>query len=253
MHDEAACEVAHTLFEQPAARSPDPMAHRRIDEQHPRRREQQHETEPCALRIGADDQRWRDDREGHLEHEEYGLGDRAGLALGGDAIEEGLVEPTPETIGRSAITERNRVTHEVPQQRHQAGDGHALAEHREHVLRLHKAAIEQRQRRQGHQQHERSGGEDPGGVARIGLGKGGGRGEKRKHKASGRSAAGSEDGHGGLRFHRLARRCLLIRRAAGKLTGQAGVACGRAFERPIIERNWSHMPKDQSEKGAGEA
>ena len=58
----------------PAA-APNPMRHRHIDEEQPQHREQQHRAEPHALGKGADDQRRRDDGEGHLEHEEHGLGD----------------------------------------------------------------------------------------------------------------------------------------------------------------------------------
>jgi len=172
------------------------VAHRRVDQQQPRRREDEDVGEPGALGISPDDQRRRDDGERHLEHEEHGFGDRSGLALRRDAVEERLVEAAPESVARPAIAERDGVADEKPEQRHQAGDDDALRQHGEHVLRLHQAAVKQGQRRQGHQQHKRGGGQNPGRVAGVGLGEGRGSGQQGDGKASDRSAAGFKDGHG---------------------------------------------------------
>ena len=74
MHHETSGEIQHPLGHEPAA-APNPMGDRHIDKDQQQRREQEHRGEPHALGEGADDQRRRDDGEGRLEHEEYGLGD----------------------------------------------------------------------------------------------------------------------------------------------------------------------------------
>ena len=198
VHHKAASEIAHALLEQPAARSPDPVGDRRIDQQHPERGEDQHGRKSGSFGIGADDQRRGDDGERHLEHDEDGLGQRPGLARRGDPVEEGLAEPAPEGVAVAAIAERDRVAGNDPEHRHQAGDHHALAEHRQDVLRLHEAAIEQRQRGQRHSQDKGSGGQHPGCVAGIGFGKGGRGDGERAQQRGGRPAAGLQDGHGVL-------------------------------------------------------
>ena len=52
------------------------MRHGDIDQKEPEQGEQHDRAKAHALDKGADDQRGRDDGEGHLEHEEYGLGER---------------------------------------------------------------------------------------------------------------------------------------------------------------------------------
>ena len=71
-------------------------------------------------------------------------------------------------LRRAAVGERQRVAHGQPQQRDDAGDGEALHEDGEHVLGAHQAGVEQRETGQGHEQHQRRGGDDPGGVAGVG-------------------------------------------------------------------------------------
>ena len=56
MDHDAAGEIQHAHAGQPAA-APDPVSHRYIDDEQPKRRDQQNRGEPDALDIGSDDQR----------------------------------------------------------------------------------------------------------------------------------------------------------------------------------------------------
>ena len=51
--------------------------------------------------------------------------------------------------------EGQAVADRPPEQRDQAGDAHALRHDREHVLAAHEAAVEERETRQRHEQHQR--------------------------------------------------------------------------------------------------
>jgi hypothetical protein len=68
---------------------------------------------------------------------------------------------------RAAGAEAEAIKPDHPQQRDDAGDGKALHQHRQHVLGAHQSAVEQRESRQRHEQHQRGGAEQPGGVAAI--------------------------------------------------------------------------------------
>jgi hypothetical protein len=74
-----------------------------------------------------------------------------------------------------------------PDEAHQRGDRHALHQHREQVLRLNQAAIEQGEARQGHEQDECRRRQDPGRVTRIGRHVG--KGRRRKCRAQQREHA----------------------------------------------------------------
>ena len=78
VHHDAAGEIHHAESGQPAA-APHPVRHRHVHQQQPQRAEN-HSTAEKRMRsaIAADDQRRRDDGEGHLEHGEQGFGDGAG-------------------------------------------------------------------------------------------------------------------------------------------------------------------------------
>jgi hypothetical protein len=124
MHHESASEIEHTFLRQPTS-APDPMRHGHVDDHKPERGEQQHGAEAHALGKGADDQRGRDDGEGHLKHEEDGLGDGGvrpcGLAR--NAAQQHLLQipkPGPSTAKGQAIGEGE------PHHRHHAGNGETL-------------------------------------------------------------------------------------------------------------------------------
>ena len=101
MHHDATGKVAHADFTQNAAigqdaAAPDPMYHRRIAQQHPKAREDQHEAKAHAFHIGADDQGRGDDGKGHLEGKEQHLGQGARQAVGIDAVQKRLAQPAPQ-------------------------------------------------------------------------------------------------------------------------------------------------------------
>ena len=108
---------------------------------------------------GAADQRAGDDREGHLigaeQHFRDGLGE--GLTVS---------RPMPRRkIGREVADQRavaakgEAIADDEPEQRDDGRGREALRHGRENIFLAHHAGIEQRQPRQGHQQHQ-SGGEN---------------------------------------------------------------------------------------------
>ena len=72
-----------------------------------------------------------------------------------------------------AIAKGEAVDTNKPQHRGQAGNGEAVHQHRKHVLGAHQAAIEQRQARQGHEEDQRRGRQNPGRVGTVNLRLGG--------------------------------------------------------------------------------
>ena len=97
---------------------------------------------------------------------------RDGLGELMDAVER---QPAQEDAAQAADDgaarrEGEAVADDQPEHRDQAGDGEALHDRGEHVLLAHHAAVEQRQARNGHHQHERRRGQHPGGVAGVELG-----------------------------------------------------------------------------------
>ena len=159
---------------------PNHVGDREIDYRHPEQNEQHNGRETNALGEGADDQGRGDAGESHLERHIDVFGDddavREGRGRGihVDALQERLVEPADEGVERAAVGEGERVAVEHPQHRHERHDHEDLSEDRQHVLRADEAAVEQRQPRDGHHQHQGGGDEHPGGVALIGNRRGGG-------------------------------------------------------------------------------
>ena len=194
MHDQAAGEVLHAECLQPAA-APHPVGHRRVDEYRPKGAEHDHRRELDPLHEGADDQRRRDDGEGHLEHEENGLGDIAAKRVHADAGKEGFPETAYPGIGRTAVTEGKAVGDDQPQHRNETADRETLHQGREHVARAYQATVKQRQTRHRHEQHQRGGGQNPGAVPgvdlrrRAALGQGFGPGN-RGHESNGANQDG---------------------------------------------------------------
>ena len=160
---------------------PDHVGDRAVDQQQPQRQEQRHGGELHALHQRADDQRGRDRREGHLEADVDQLGnvgaDREGrgLRVRRHAGQERLGEAADER--RRAAREGEAVADDGPQDGHDADRVEHPHQHREHVLGAHQAAVEQREARNGHQQHEHRGRQHPGGVALV-DGRLGGRGRR---------------------------------------------------------------------------
>jgi hypothetical protein len=165
VHHRSTRVVAETHVGEPAA-APHPMCHGQIDDHEPQRAEQQHRAESDALRECADDQCRRDDREGELEHHEHGLRYRAADGADFYPAQPGFRQ-TPDEI--PAFGERDGVAEDQPKHGYDAAQREALHQHREHVAAADEAAVEQREPRQGHHQHERRRRKQPRGVARIGL------------------------------------------------------------------------------------
>ena len=70
--DDAARKVDRSVVGgEPAA--PDPVGDRRVTKQHPQGGEGHEEAVADALHVGTDDERRRDDHEGHLEREEQSI------------------------------------------------------------------------------------------------------------------------------------------------------------------------------------
>jgi len=160
VNDRAAGKIEHAGFGQETA-APDPVGHRRIDEERPQAHEPQHGRELHALGKGTGDQGRGDDGEGHLEHREDIFGNRARNAVDRYAVVHELAESAHEGIEWAAIGEGNRVSDDEPDHGHQCRDGEALHDGGQHVLAAHHAAIEQGQTGNGHHQHQSGGGQHP--------------------------------------------------------------------------------------------
>ncbi|MNZ66102.1 hypothetical protein D3C78_843140 [compost metagenome] len=177
VHHGAAGEVEHApVPHQAAVAGPDHVRDRCIHQGEPDAHEDQHRGELHPLGEGTDDQRRGDDREGHLEGDEYRLGEqrrRRGQARRRHASQEGFGQAADEgievdyTLLHTGGIERQAIAVNHPQHTDQAGDRKALHHYREHVLGTHHTAVEQGQARDGHEQHQGCGGQHPGGVAGV--------------------------------------------------------------------------------------
>ncbi|MNP31557.1 hypothetical protein D3C76_1246830 [compost metagenome] len=177
MHHGAAGEVEHApVPHQATVAAPDHVGNRCVDQGEPDGHEDQHRRELHTLGKGTDDQRRGDDREGHLEGDEYRFREqrrRRGQARRGHAGEERLGQTANEgievdyTLLHTGGIERQAIAVNHPQHTDQAGDRKALHHYREHVLGTHHTAVEQGQARDGHEQHQGCGGQHPGGVAGV--------------------------------------------------------------------------------------
>ncbi len=149
---------------------PDHVRDRVIDDCRPQDDEQHQRPELHALRKAADDQRWRDAGEGHLEDDVsifrnidlVGEGRGEGRRI--DALQERLAQAADEL---SAAGKGHGIAPTDPHQRGDADDRKDLHQNREHVLRSHEAAVEQRKARHGHHQDQRGAGQHPRRVALV--------------------------------------------------------------------------------------
>ena len=100
------------------------------------------------------------------KHHEHRFGDRA-LAGVADvhALQEEARHAADIGVHAAAVGEGERVADHHPQHGDEAGDGEALHDGGEHVLLAHHAAVEQRQARDGHHQHQSGGCQHPRRVA----------------------------------------------------------------------------------------
>jgi hypothetical protein len=135
-----------------------------VHQHQPQRAEPQHDAEADALGVAADDQRRRDHCERQLEHEEDRLGQRPDGGRPVHPGEQHAVEAADPRLRTAAVTERQGIARDEPQQRGDACDCEALDQHRQRVLAAHEAAVEQRQPGQRHQQHQRRRRQHPRGI-----------------------------------------------------------------------------------------
>ena len=161
MHDRAAGEVERgdtvppwqAAVEQPAL-APDHVGQRAVDDQQPEDREEQHRAELHALGVRAADQRRRDDREhaaGRPSRSCAGWSAAYSHGASPTSSKEREAESADEWV---AVVERQAVADDRPDD---ADDGHqdeALHHRRQDVLAADQAAVEQRQARAGHHQHQ---------------------------------------------------------------------------------------------------
>ena len=190
MDDDAAGEIHDPHLGEPAT-APHPVGHRRVDDDQPDGAEEQHGRERHPLRIGADDQRRGDDREGHLKREEHRLRDRTRKRVRPDSRQEGLAEAAYDRVCAAAIAEGQAIANGQPDDRRDAADRKTMHQDGEHAVRSHEPAIEQREPRQRHEQNQRRGRQYPrriaaaqfvGGHARCGPKQQNGR-QQRRHTA----------------------------------------------------------------------
>jgi hypothetical protein len=165
---------------------------RAVDQNEPDRDEGQVGPETHALGEGPDHQRGRDDGEHALEDHEDVLGDGSPECFGRDAGEAELAEATDEGV---PLGEGQAVSEQDPEHSDDTGGDQALHQDAENVLGPDQPAVEERQARNRHHQHQGRAGHHPGGVAgteRV-LRPGGLR--QQKHRQGGgkgrREAAGS--------------------------------------------------------------
>ena len=160
----AAGEVAKTDLGEPAA-TPHPMRHREVNQHDPGSDEYQQGGKPHALGNATHEQRRCDDREGQLEHDEYGFGIRAAQRIHADPAEPGLGQAAD--VAADAVAERKAVAADHPNERNQTSDGEALHDDREHVAISDQPRIKERQTGQCHEQHQRGGCQHPCSVAGV--------------------------------------------------------------------------------------
>ena len=160
MHHQAAREIHHAEIGQPAA-APHPVGDRRIDDDDPERAEQEDGGEFHALGIGSDDQRRRDDGEGHLKHEKGGFGYVAAHAVEADAVEKDLAEAPDHRVDRAAIPEGEAVDEKQPKNGNRAAYREDVHQDRDHVLGADEARVKQGKAKHRHEQDQGGGGEHP--------------------------------------------------------------------------------------------
>ena len=148
VHHDAAGEVESAHLPEEAARAPDPVRHRVVDDGGPQHGEEQERAEPHALREGPDDERRGDDREHHLvDHEELV---RDGGRVVGVGRQPHPVQPGPAQPADDAPVvgpERQAVAERHPLQTDDRDEHQALHHDGQHVLAPHQPAVEEGQTR----------------------------------------------------------------------------------------------------------
>ncbi len=209
MHYGTTGEIERALLEQPARGRrgfisrrrisesvragpvPDHMRDRQIGESKPQRHEQQHRREFDPLRKRTHDQAGGDGGEGQLEGDVNVLRNHHALAEGrrGRVGVHPGQEQTREAAEKGVtLGEGDAIAVEHPQHADQAKRDEHLHQHREHVLGAHQAAVEKRESRDGHQNHQHCGNDHPRSVALVG--------HRRRRRRSRRCGRGRNCGRG---------------------------------------------------------
>ena len=176
MHDRAAGEVDRLDL---GGRVPDAVHHavgaphhvgqREVDDEHPQHDEGHDGRVLHALGDRADDQGRRDDREHQLVHREHVLRHPVRRsrrsARSRRPCKNANCRAPEDAAERAALAEHEAVADQPPQDGDDAGAAEALRHDRQDVLATHEAAVEQRQARQRHEEHQRGRGHHPGVVA----------------------------------------------------------------------------------------
>ena len=149
---------------------PDHVRDRVVGQKRPADAEDDQRPELDAFRKGPDDQRRRDAGEGHLEDHEGVFRDvdvvREGRGIGaGSHARQHRLGQTAD-VGRPA-GEGEAVADRHPHDRADRHDHQDLHQQRQHVLGADKPAVEQRQGRNGHHQHQDRADQHPGRVALV--------------------------------------------------------------------------------------
>ncbi|EMP78607.1 PilL protein [Burkholderia pseudomallei MSHR1043] len=256
VHDRAAREVEHAVRRQPARRLPDHVRDRHVDDQRPQRHEDEHRREFHPVGERAADERRRDDRERHLVDEVDRFRDRRREMADGERrrlVAVDVVHPGQEHAREAADEavarrEREAVADHRPEDRDQRGDREALHHGREHVLLADHAAVEEREARDRHEQHERGRREHPRGVARVDLrridrerrGRRGGRGGGRSRRGGGRGRGRRRGGCG-----RCGGRGRCGRGGAGRRVGSRCGRCGGGSRRRVVGHRGADAARKQ--------
>jgi len=147
---------------QETAFSPDHVRQGGVYHQKPERQEEGRSAEFHALRRRAGNQRRGDNRKHELVNHESRLRNGPGIVrvrFRADAAEECVRKIAND---RTAAAKRQAVPDQSPQDRDQSHHGEALHHDRQRILAAHETAVEERQSRSGHHQHQRRADEHPG-------------------------------------------------------------------------------------------
>ena len=129
MHHCSTGEIAEAARIEPAVGRPNPVRHRKIDDEGPGNRKQQHRRKAHTLGETTDDQRRRDDCERQLEHRKHAVRNRAVDCVDTGVRKKGVRETANESAG-SGVAEGHRVTDREPQDADRATDRETLHQYR---------------------------------------------------------------------------------------------------------------------------
>ena len=182
MDNGAACEIERSFtpeetyirrcIDEEVGSSPVPhhVRDREIGESQPQHREDHQRCELDAFGEGTDDQRGRDAGKGHLENDEgifrniHIVAERRRVGRRADACEKRLGEAADE---RTAAGEGKAIAIGYPDKRRDRNDHEHLHQQAEHILGADKAAVEERECGDRHQQDQRGADQHPCGVALV--------------------------------------------------------------------------------------